>query len=71
MKLDYSRHLWKEKQITSVANLTRQDVCDLLDLAAALQLRPEVQEYPLEEANRALQEIVTRNIRGAKVLRAR
>jgi alcohol dehydrogenase, propanol-preferring len=71
MKLNYSRHLWKEKQITSVANLTRQDVRDFLDLAAAIQLRPEVQEYPLEEANRALQELVARKIRGAKVLLVR
>jgi propanol-preferring alcohol dehydrogenase len=69
MQLDYSRHLWKEKQITSVANLTRQDVRDFLQLAAAIQLRPEVQEFPLEEANRALQELVARKIRGAKVLR--
>lgn len=69
MRLEYSRHLWKEKQITSVANLTRQDVRDFLDLAAAIQLRPEVQEYALEEANRALQELVARKIRGAKVLR--
>jgi len=68
-KLDYSRHLWKEKQITSVANLTRRDVRDLLQLAAAIQLRPEVQEFPLVEANRALQELVARKIRGAKVLR--
>ena len=68
-RLDYSRHLWKEKQITSVANLTRGDVRDFLQLAAAIQLRPEVQEFPLEEANRALQELVARKIRGAKVLR--
>jgi alcohol dehydrogenase, propanol-preferring len=71
MTLEYGRHLWKEKQITSVANLTRRDVRDVLDLAAAIQLRPEVQEYPLEEANRALQELVARKIRGAKVLRVR
>lgn len=69
MKLDYSRHLWREKQITSVANLTRLDVRDFLQLAAAIRLRPEVQEFPLEEANRALQELVARKIRGAKVLR--
>lgn len=69
--LDYSRHLWKEKQITSVANLTRRDVREFLDLAAMIRLRPEVQEYPLEEANRALQELVDRKIRGAKVLRIR
>src|SRR5439155_1684814 len=38
-------------------------------LAAAIPLRPEVQEYPLEDANRALVELAARSIRGAKVLR--
>ncbi|MBP1679049.1 MAG: adhA, partial [Bacteroidetes bacterium] len=71
MKLDYGRHLWMEKQITSVANLTREDVREFLDLAATIRLRPEVREYPLEDANRALQELVARKIRGAKVLRVR
>jgi propanol-preferring alcohol dehydrogenase len=70
-KLDYGRHLWMEKQITSVANLTREDVREFLDLAATIRLRPEVREYPLEDANRALQELVARKIRGAKVLRVR
>ena len=69
--LDYGRHLWNEKQITSVANITRQDIREFLDLAAVIQLRPEVREYPLEDANRALQELVARKIRGAKVLRVR
>lgn len=71
VKLNYGRHLWMEKQITSVANLTRGDVREFLALAAAIRLRPEVQEFPLEEANRALQELVARKIRGAKVLRVR
>ena len=66
--LDYARHLWMEKEIKSVANVTRADVRDFLDLAAAVPIRPEVQLYPLEEANRALRELKERKIRGAKVL---
>lgn len=69
LDLDYPRHLWLEKEIKSVANVTRQDVTGFLDLAAQAGLRPEIQEYPLEQANQALWELKTRKIRGAKVLR--
>ncbi len=67
--LDYARHLWMEKEIKSVANVTRQDVIELLELAVAIPLHPEVQLYELDEANRALLELKTGQIRGAKVLR--
>ena len=67
-EIDYPAHLWLEKEIKSVANVTRADVRDFLDLAAAVPIRPEVQLYPLEEANRALLELKERRIRGAKVL---
>jgi propanol-preferring alcohol dehydrogenase len=67
--LDYARDLWMERQVQSVANVTRQDVRESLALAAALHVRPEVQEYPLEDANQALMELKHRRIRGAKVLR--
>jgi propanol-preferring alcohol dehydrogenase len=69
LKLDYAVHLWQEKQIKSVANVTRRDVREFLALAADIPIRPEIQEYPLEEANRALVELKERKIRGAKVLR--
>lgn len=69
LALDYAVHLWQEKQIQSVANVTRRDVREFLALAAEIPLRPEIQEYPLEEANRALVELKERRIRGAKVLR--
>jgi propanol-preferring alcohol dehydrogenase len=68
LKLDYPRHLWLEKEIKSVANVTRKDVEEFLALAAAIPIRPEVQEYKLEEANTALLELKERKIRGAKVL---
>jgi len=68
LRLEYPDHLWMEKQITSVANVTREDVRDCLELAAQIPIRPEVQRFELREANRALRELATRKIRGAKVL---
>jgi len=67
--LDYDRHLWREKTVQSVANVTRRDVRECLALAAAIPLQPSVSEYPLEDANRALIELKKGHIRGAKVLR--
>ena len=68
LKIDYSRHLWMEKEIKSVANVTRSDVKEFLDIASEIPIIPEVQEYKLEEANIALTELKKRKIRGAKVL---
>jgi propanol-preferring alcohol dehydrogenase len=68
LHLDYPAHLWLEKEIKSVANITRRDVQDFLELAARIPLQPEVQLYPLEAANQALLELKQRKIRGAKVL---
>ncbi len=69
LRLDYPTHLWMEKEVKSVANVTRTDVSDFLGLAAEIRLVPEFQEYALEEANSALLELKTKKIRGAKVLR--
>jgi propanol-preferring alcohol dehydrogenase len=68
-KLDYPTHLWMEKEIKSVANVTRKDVREFLQLAASIPITPEVQEFPLQQANTALLEVKTGKIRGAKVLR--
>ena len=67
-KLSYQDHLWLEKEIKTVANVTRSDVSGFLELAAKARIRPEVQTYPLEQANQALLELKTQKIRGAKVL---
>ena len=67
--LSYPDHLWQEKEIKTVANVTGRDVLDFLQLAAAASIRPHVQHYPLHEANKALCELKERHIRGAKVLR--
>jgi propanol-preferring alcohol dehydrogenase len=69
LDLDYPRDLWLEKEIRSVANVTRTDVREFLALAAAMELRPEVREFPLAQANRALQELRSGHGRGALVLR--
>jgi propanol-preferring alcohol dehydrogenase len=69
MRLDYPTHLWLEKEIKSVANVSRSDVNEFLKLAAEIPIKPEVQEFALEEANKALVELKEGKIRGAKVLR--
>ncbi len=69
LKLDYPQHLWMEKEIKSVANVTRSDAEEFLALAAEMPIEPEVQEYSLEEANKALVELKSGKIRGSKVLR--
>ena len=68
LNLDYSTHLWLEKEIKSVANVTRADVFKYLDIASKMDFRPEVKAYPFEQANEALIEIKQRKIKGAKVL---
>lgn len=68
-ELDYVRHLWMEKEIKTVANVSRRDIREFLELAARIPVRPQVEEFPLEEANTALRELRERKIRGAKVLR--
>jgi propanol-preferring alcohol dehydrogenase len=69
LRLDYAEHLWREKEIKSVANVTRRDVREFLELAASLPIRPQTQEYALGEANRALWELKAGKVQGAKVLR--
>jgi propanol-preferring alcohol dehydrogenase len=69
LRLDYTTHLWLEKEIKSVANVARRDISEFLALAAKIPLRPDVEEYPLTAANRALAELREGKIRGAKVLR--
>ena len=68
MKLDYPSQLWMEKEIKSVANVTRADVREFLQIAAEAHIKPEIQEYELKDANQALVEMRQGKIRGAKVL---
>ena len=69
LNLNYASHLWMEKEIKSVANVARRDVSEFLKLAAQIRIKPEFQEYALQDANKALVELKERKIRGAKVLK--
>lgn len=56
-EFDYDSLLWGERQIRSVANMTRQDGREFLKIAEKIHLKPEVDLYPLDQANQALQAI--------------
>jgi propanol-preferring alcohol dehydrogenase len=66
--LSYRDHLWMEREIKTVANITASDIRDCLALAAEIPIKPEVTTYRLEEANRALLDLKRGPVRGAKVL---
>jgi len=65
---DYDRLLWGERQLRSVANMTRQDARDFLALARDIGLRPPAVTFPLEEANRALAAVKQETERGSAVI---
>jgi len=67
--LRYPEHLWLEKEIKTVANVTRQDAREFLPLAAEVPIRPLVQEFALEQANEALKLVKAGKTQGAAVLR--
>ena len=66
-QFDYA-DLWQERSIRSVANLSRRDGEELLEIAAELQLKPTVTTYPLMEANQALEDLRQGRFDGAAVL---
>jgi len=68
MKLDYGRHLWMEKRLQSVANVTRADIIEFLAIAAKLDLRVEIHTFPMADANQALRQIRGQAPNGATVL---
>jgi propanol-preferring alcohol dehydrogenase len=57
-----------EKEIKTVANVARRDVAEFLEIAARAGIKPQIQQYALQEANQALLELKNREIKGAKVL---
>lgn len=67
-EFDYDRLLWGERQIRSVANMTREDARDFLALAADIKLKPKVTSFPLGKANEALQALKSDSIDGAAVI---
>jgi alcohol dehydrogenase, propanol-preferring len=67
-QFDYDRLLWGERQLRSVANMTRSDARDFLALAAAIGLKPKVTVFPLAQANEALIAVKNDAIDGAAVI---
>ena len=67
-EFDYDRLLWGERQIRSVANMTRADARDFLKLAAEIHLQPRITIFPLDQANEALAAIKNDSIDGAAVI---
>ena len=67
-EFDYDRLLWGERQIRSVANMTRSDARDFLQLAAEIGLRPKVTVFNLDQANEALAAVKSDAIDGAAVI---
>ncbi|MDH3532623.1 MAG: alcohol dehydrogenase, partial [Gammaproteobacteria bacterium] len=67
-EMRYEEHMWLEKEIKTVANVTHADIEAFLPLAASVPLLVETQRYPLEAANEALLELRAGHIKGAKVL---
>lgn len=67
-EISYEHHLWLEKEIKSVANVTYRDIEEFLPIAAEIPLHVEVQTFLLENANQALNDLRAGHVRGAKVL---
>jgi alcohol dehydrogenase, propanol-preferring len=67
-EFDYDRLLWGERQIRSVANMTRSDARDFLQVASEIALRPQVTAFPLDQANEALAAVKNDSIDGAAVI---
>jgi propanol-preferring alcohol dehydrogenase len=65
---DYDKLLWGERQIRSVANMTRQDARDYLQLAAEIGIKPQVQVFSLDQANEALQAVKNETAKGPCVI---
>jgi propanol-preferring alcohol dehydrogenase len=68
-EMDYQKYLFQERSLRSVTANTREDGRELLRLAAEIPLHTHTQEFPLEQANTALQSLKQDRINGAAVLR--
>jgi propanol-preferring alcohol dehydrogenase len=67
-QFDYDRLLWGERQLRSVANMTRADARDFLKVASEIGLKPKVTAFPLQQANEALIAVKEDSIDGAAVI---
>jgi propanol-preferring alcohol dehydrogenase len=67
--MDYAEYLWLEREIKSVANVTRRDALEFLPLADEIPIVPTIEEFPLEQANEVLLRIKESKLKAAGVLR--
>lgn len=67
-QFDYDTLLWGEREMRSVANMTRADACDFLKLAAEIKLHAQVTTYPLQQVNEALLALKRDEVNGAAVI---
>ena len=67
-EFDYDRLLWGERQIRSVANMTRSDARDFLKIATDICLQPRVKVFSLEQANEVLAAVKNDAVDGAAVI---
>ena len=68
LEMRYQDHLWMEKEIKSVANITRSDVNDFLKLSSEIPIKPDIEIYPFRQANQVLIDLKQKHVKGAKVL---
>lgn len=68
LEISYQDHLWMEKEIKTVANITGEDVRQFLKLAESVPIRPKVEIYPFSRANEALYDLKHKHVQGGKVL---
>ena len=66
--IDYTKHLWLEKEVKSVANICHSDIEEFLPIAARIPLKPTLEVFALEQANAALLALHRESVTGAKVL---
>ncbi len=67
-ELSYEQHLWMEKELKTVANVTASDIEQFLEVAARIPIKVEVQTFALADANAALLDLRAGHLRGANVL---
>lgn len=67
--IDYARDLWMEKEIKSVANVTFNDIKEVIEIAYKFNIKPQIEIYSLSDANNAILDIKNRKINGSKVLK--
>lgn len=71
VNLDYVKHMWMEREVKTVANVSRRDVEEFLGIAANYSVKPEVTLYKLEQVNEAIRDLKKAVLRGSAVLKVR